>query len=292
MGYLRSLLNGFKINNFFDKPQLSKMFSFGLPVSLSGILFWGLEGVDKLMLKYYSTYEELGLYSVTLSVAAFAGVLTNIFTTVWVPVVYKWISENINLEKIDEVITHIIIGGTCLVSLTGLFSWILKYLLPESYSNIHYLLPLCMLWPIFYAISEASGVGIAVSRKTKFSLIVSVVSLGVNVGLNMLLIPSLGAKGAAISLAVSFWFFLVLRTEFSAKLWRGSNKRSLFFWSTLLLLTSIVYGVLGSTIGLFSHLLWLILLGLMVYSFPNYFLLYRNKALQFINKLLSLSAKK
>lgn len=274
----RKLIGELTQNNFFDTQKIRMMFRFGLPAAVSGMLFWGLEGVDKVMLRNYSSYEELGLYSVTLSVAAFAGVLTNIFTTVWVPIVYKWIAENADLGRIDTVISHIIVGGTALVSLTGIFSWLLNYILPGDYSNINYMLPVCMLSPIFYAISEASGIGIAVSRKTNYTLLVSIITLVVNVSLNILLIPKMGARGAAISLAASFWLFLILRTEFSSILWRKSKHKMLYMWTGILFVLSVLYALFGTQYPAVFHVLWILLILFLIYSFPQNFKFYLTNA--------------
>lgn len=269
-----------------DVQKIRIMFRFGLPAALSGMLFWGLEGVDKVMLRNYSNYEELGLYSITLSVAAFAGVLTNIFTTVWVPIVYRWVAENVDLDRIDTVISHIIVGGGVLVSFTGIFSWLLNYILPGDYAHINVMLPLCMLWPIFYAISEASGIGIAVTRKTNYTLLVSIITLLVNLVLNVVLIPKLGARGAAISLAASFWVFLILRTEFSSMLWRRSKNKVLYFWASLLFILSVLYAMLGVQYPSVFYVIWTLVLLFLVYSFSGNFKFYLANARIVIDKII------
>lgn len=53
---------------------------------------------------------------------------------------------------------------------------------------------LCLIaYPLLYTLSEATGVGISVTRKTVYSLYAPLIALGVNVSL--ILIPVYGASG-------------------------------------------------------------------------------------------------
>jgi O-antigen/teichoic acid export membrane protein len=58
-----------------------------------------------------------------------------------------------------------------------------------------------------------------VTRRTTFALITTVVALAVCVGLNLLLVPQIGAAGAAVASAISFWLLFVTKTESSARIW-------------------------------------------------------------------------
>ncbi|WP_337121408.1 polysaccharide biosynthesis C-terminal domain-containing protein, partial [Staphylococcus aureus] len=125
-----------------------------------------------------------------------------------------------------------------LVVLSGCFAWILMYLLDEkSYGTVQYLLSICILAPLLYTLSEVTGVGIQIVKKTKLSMYASIFALIINAMGNYFLIPILGAAGAAVSTAVSFLVFFILRTEFSNKVWRkrgyGKVYLVLFFLLTL-----------------------------------------------------------
>lgn len=224
---------------------LRRMLAFGIPTATSGLLFWGLEGVDKFMLRSLSSFSELGVYSISLSIAAMANVATSMFTTIWVPVVYRWVANNEDLSRIDQVTRHILAGTVFLIGTAGACTWMLEYALPEQHWRVQHLITACMLWPLFYALSETTGLGIAMTRSTQFGLLVAVLSLSVNVVLNLLLLPSLGGSGAAVSLAVAIWVFLALRTEVSHRIWRQVPRRSMYVWTLLALTLSVAHALLG-----------------------------------------------
>lgn len=253
----------------FNWIRIKPLLLFGLPLVIGGLASWGLNVMDRLFLRTLSTFSELGVYSVTMSIAAIATVFSGIFNTIWTPLVYKWIkAEEVDLSKIDEVSEHLLAAIYFIISISGLFSWILPYFLPKEYTSIQYLITPCLLAPFFYTLSETTSIGIAISRKTSYSMLASVGAMLFNALGNYLLVPSMGALGAAVSTAMAFWFFYVLRTELSCRIWRNIPRKK----SYLVISSLVVIVILNSTILLGSNIsiiIWIILLlvGLKLFSF-------------------------
>lgn len=223
--------------------QLKPLLVFGLPLVVGGLASWGLKVMDKFFLRSLSTFAELGVYSVTLSIAGVATIFAGIFNTIWAPMVYKWVKDGVDLKKVDEISEHLLAAIYFIVVLSGLFSWVLPYFLPKEYAAIQYLITLCLLGPLFYTLSETTAVGIAISRKTGFSMLASIGAMLINAIGNYLLVPTMGAKGAAISTAFSFWVFYILRTELSRKVWRKLPTTKTYSVITLLLFVVIFTAV-------------------------------------------------
>ena len=85
---------------------------------------------------------------------------------------------------------------------------------------------------MFYTLSEVTGIGIAISKKTKFSMLCSFIAMLFSVILNYFLVKDLGAKGAVISTATAFFIFLGMRTFISNIVWKKLH----FNFSTIFLL--------------------------------------------------------
>lgn len=223
-----------------EKGQLRQVLAFGLPLVVGGLAAWGLNVMDKLFLRAMSNYTELGIYSVAMSIAAVAAIISGIFNTIWSPMVFKWESENsVDLKKIDNISEIILVIIYFLIVLSGLFSWIIPYLLPKQYSIIQFLITTCLLGPLFYTLSETTAVGIALTRKTKLSMLASVGAMLVNLLGNYLLVPKYGAIGATASTAFAFWCFFILRTEFSKLVWRKIPVLKSYTVVTILMVSSI-----------------------------------------------------
>ena len=132
-----------------DFHNLKQMLSFGLPLIFGGVAYWALMAMDRIFLRNFSSFDELGIYSIASSVAAVAGIVSGIFTTIWAPTVFKWAAAGENLDKIDEVGEHVLAAVYFILCLGGIFSWIIPYLLPETYMEVQYLVVVCMIAPVF-----------------------------------------------------------------------------------------------------------------------------------------------
>lgn len=235
----REWLASFKYK--FNWVRFKPLLLFGLPLVIGGLASWGLNVMDRLFLRSLSTFSELGVYSVTMSIAAVATVFSGIFNTIWAPLVYKWIkTDNVDLSKIDEISEYLLAAIYFIIVLSGLFSWILPFFLPKEYAAIQYLITPCLLAPLFYTLSETTAVGIAIARKTSYSMFASIFAMLANAFGNYLLVPQMGALGAAVSTAISFWLFYILRTELSCKVWRNIPRTKAYVAVTLILVSTLL----------------------------------------------------
>ena len=248
--------------------DMKQLLAFGLPLVIGGLASWGLNVMDKLFLRSMSTFSELGVYSVTVSIAGVATIFAGIFNTIWSPMVYKWVSEGIDTKKVDEISEHVLAAVFFVIVLSGIFSWILPYLLPEKYAPIRYLITLCLIGPLLYTLSETTAVGVAISRKTVYSMLASIGAMLVNAVGNYLLVPKHGALGAAISTAIAFFVFYILRTEFSCLVWRKMPRFKSYF-NVLIVIVFSGFAGFNSELYIFFIPVWFCLLLYGFFVFRN-----------------------
>lgn len=225
--------------------QLAAMLGFGLPFVFGGLAFWLLQTADKILLRSVSSFHELGIYSVAVSVAASVGLLTTVFTTVWSPMVYRWISEGRDLSVINDVLKSALAVLALIVGVAGICSNTLSIFLPAVYVDVQYMVLPLMLGPLLYGLSEISAIGLGVSRKSIFSMIASALSAVFSMSISYSLIVRYDAVGASIGVAVSFWFFLVLRTELACVVWRQVKRAQMYVFSFSLVLIVSLYSFFG-----------------------------------------------
>lgn len=252
----------------FAWKRMKPLLLFGAPLVIAGLAAWGLNVMDRLFLRSLSTFSALGVYSVTTSLATAATVFASVFNTIWSPLVYKWLkTENINIHKVDEISEHLLSAIFFITILSGLCSWILPYLLPDEYEAVRYLITPCLMAPLLYTLSETTGIGITITRKTSYSMFASIGAMLINGVGNYLLIPYIDALGAAISTTLAFWFFYIFRTEFSRNVWREMPRKKPYLITFILILTVIIDSTLLRH-RLYSISLWLILgvLGFIIFK--------------------------
>ncbi|PMH39147.1 hypothetical protein BCU69_19175 [Vibrio cyclitrophicus] len=251
----------FRKNVVVNITKIIPLMKFGLPLIVGGFAFWGLTGFDRFLIKELSDFEQLGIYSLSVSFASVAIIFQSVFSTVWAPIIYRWSSEGLDVSKLDKITMNVVVIATILFSLVGCFSWVLSYILPQDYLLVMYIVLPCLLYPIFYTISETTGIGIAITKKTSFSMFSTLLSFIINIISNIALIPIYGAIGASISSAISFWFLLVFKTEFSSKIWNNRPRFYIYFVTFVMLLSSIAF----STVGRQFYTLFLIYFALLFF---------------------------
>lgn len=219
--------------------ELRKLLTFGCPLVVSGLAYWGLSATSTIALRAWSSLDELAVYSVANSFAGAAVVLQAIFSVVWAPTVYKWNAQGVDMRVVDKVAKQMLAAVCALFALCAGLAWVLDYVLPSHYLGVKNLL-LCMLMqPLLYTLSEVTGVGIGLERRTSLMISVTALALLVNVGMNYTLVPHMGAAGAGISNAIAFTIFFIAKTEVSARVWRNSPRAYLYL-SILILLVSAI----------------------------------------------------
>lgn len=250
-----------------DVAQLKKLLHFGIPLIGAGLAFWGLSATSTIALRSLSDFKELGIYSMSMIFAGAATIFQSIFATVWWPMVYKWVASGEDLSKIDAVTQHVLALVCLILVLTGMFSSVIDLLLPAEYVKVKYLIICSMVQPLLYTLSEATVVGINITRRTKYAFFATAAALLTNAMLSYWLVPTLGASGAAIANAVAFTVFFVARTEASVFVWRKFPRRKMYlfiFTGVALSVLSVLYAPLLSSYVGFA---WAMLIPVIYISF-------------------------
>lgn len=227
-------------------PLLKTALHYGAPLALGGLAYWGFTSIDRFLLKELAGLSELGVYSMAVSFGAVALIFQNIFSVIWAPMVFKWVKENTNLDKIGGITESMTDLITALICVVGICSPLVTWILPEKYAPVQFILLSSMLFPLLYTLTEVTGIGINVSRKTWLVTVFSTVALLANAALLYALVPVSGARGAAVSTAVSFWIFSVLKTEASVRLWLPLPRAKLYGTTLVCLSVCLVYTYCGS----------------------------------------------
>ncbi|MDK9358886.1 lipopolysaccharide biosynthesis protein [Lelliottia sp. V106_10] len=240
--------------------RLKDMLRFGLPLIPGGMAFWGASTIDRVFVRTYAGFDELAVFSVAISVAGVAGILQTVFTTVWTPVIYQRAEDADVAEIVSKITRWMTIAVVSMFCIVGLLSWTLRYILPSGYAATGHILASCLGFPLLLTLSEVTSVGIGLRRKTLYLLMASAVTLGVNIALNAALVPATGAGGAAVATSLSFWFFLVLRTEFSVRVWQKTPRFEAYIFMLLCVCAAAMSSLTGNKAeGLLTGI-WLMLL--------------------------------
>lgn len=244
--------------------EVRPLLVYGFPLAFSGLAYWGLTATSTFALRSWSTLDELAIYSITNSFAGAAVIFQSIFSTVWAPTVYKWAAQGINMKRVDDVARHALLIACLIFVGVGLFSWVVDYFLPPHYRVVKYLLACAVAPSLLYTLSEVTTIGISISRRTGWTIWITLAALLTNVLLSWWLVPRHGAAGAIMSNALAFFVFFVLRTETSAALWRKFPRTRLYLFLGLMVTLATTIVTIKNQLSPSYPLVWLIPLAVVV----------------------------
>jgi O-antigen/teichoic acid export membrane protein len=191
----------------FDLAISKRLLEYGHPFIFAGLAYWLFGSMDRWMLAWLSSVEEVGIYSVASRFASVVLFISTAFGQAWSPVAMK--------IRLDNTSTYRLIFGDILIVLccgmllasagVALFAYeIIWWLLPHQYISAALPTSVLCLGVAFQATIQVTAVGISIERRTHLFARLSWVAVGVNFLLNLLLIPRYGALGAAWATLASY----------------------------------------------------------------------------------------
>ena len=266
-----------------DKNLLKKLFKFGAPLIFSAIAMWTINYFDKVVLRYTSQFDQLALLSIALTLSYIATFFSSVFNTIWTPLAYKWHSSNVNMKIIKLIASDAMFFMLLIILLCISFSWIFPLLFPAFYADIQFLFVAAVFGPFLYTLSEITGIGIALKRKTSFYILISTASSILGILFALYLIPLYGAKGAALSVMTSSMCFFIRRTYISMNYLLKINGNVFSVSSIFMYITITVFLFFGELLPYYFFILIFAFTCLFSWlnsdKFINLFNVFRNKEL-------------
>ena len=212
----------FTISGDIEKKVSSKvLLSYSVPFVFASISNWVFNATGKIALQHYATYSDVGYYSAAANIVALITIFQTTFSTIWVPMAVEHYERNPSeknffVKSNDVVCVGMISLGMIVVLLKDVFGWVLG----GDYSPASFIFPCLVLHPVLFTISETTVYGINFYKKTYWHIVITVTSCIANILGNVVLVPLLGSKGAAISTGLSYIVFLFLRTFLSSRYYK------------------------------------------------------------------------
>lgn len=230
-----------------DKHILKTMFRFGVPFMFTGILFWVQNSIDKIALREFTDFTEIGIYAVGFKMVAVLMIFHKAFNDFWAPIAYRWYEEKVSIEKFNIVSNCVFVVMTLIGIIIILFKDLIIQIFPEEYSGASMLIPFLVFYPIMYTTSTVTAVGINFKRKTYHHIVVTLITASLNVCGNYILVPNYGALGAAISTGFSFIVYFWVRALISARLWERFDYLALIV-NNLILICFAIFALINVNI--------------------------------------------
>jgi|TARA_B110000908_G_C10260347_1_gene458751 O-antigen/teichoic acid export membrane protein len=197
-----------------DKNLMRQLLKFGHPFIYAGLAFWLFGAMDRWMLAAISSVEEVGLYSVAYRFSTVVLFVSAAFGQAWSPISMKVRSDYPGQYRSIYANVLLVLFSVMIIlsGVVALFAGeVLSFLMPSNYIGAAMPLAVLSLGVALQATQQVTAVGISLEKKTHLFARLSWISVLVNLVLNLLLIPTLGALGAAWATTLTF---LVLTSSY------------------------------------------------------------------------------
>ena len=200
-------------------PKIKEILGYGLPFIPASILYWLLSSMDKLALRSYTSFEEIGLYTAGQKIVIALSLMQVGFGMFWAPVAYEQY-ENKDSKIFFSRVAKTIAGGMFLVSFLSIACKdIIVLIFDNAYLPSAKIMPFMVFSPLALTVSQVTAMGINLKKRTYWHLFVTLISASVNFVGNLLLVPLYGAKGAAVSTGIAYIVFFYVGTFISRKVY-------------------------------------------------------------------------
>lgn len=224
------------------KTSKDKIIRYGFPLVFSMAITWIFQSIDRIAIKEFAGYAEVGLYSGAMTIIALLNAVQSTFTTFWTPVAFERYTNNPNDKEFFSYMNRTITIFMLFIAIGIIVCKdLIVLLLGPQYRDAVFVFPYLVFMPIMFTISETTVIGINFKSKSVYHINIAIISAITNLIGNIILVPKIGAIGAAISTGLSYIVFFVIRTYYSVKLYKVNYSLGKFAISIILVYVLATY---------------------------------------------------
>lgn len=198
----------------FKKALFIEMSKYALTLVPNSLLWWVTGAADKLMITFFISAAANGIYSVSTKLPTMMATLNFVLMQAWQ---YSAIKESDSQDRVEynNKMFRIYMSTLSLVCAGLLFinRPFMQVYVSDAFRGAWRYCPFLVVASLFSTLGEFVGTSYFVEKDMKGNLKSAAVGAATNVILNIILIPSLGVTGAAITTCVSYVVVLIFRLK-------------------------------------------------------------------------------
>lgn len=193
------------LNKGYSLKVMKRMLAFGLPLVPFAFGLTALGLADRYFLRYFTSLDEVGRYTVGYKLAAGLGVAIRAFQVAWPTVLFSAAERPDAGRLYSRLLTYLLfflgLAGL-VVSVFG--RELMALLVGPAFRSAYIVVPILVLAQIALGVFYVTAVGSNLTGKTHYQTMAVAIALVVFVSLSVLLVPALGMLGAAIATACGY----------------------------------------------------------------------------------------
>lgn len=200
----------------------SQMVRYGFPLVVGNLAAWILSLSDRYILEFFRGSQEVGIYSASYQISEHSiFLLASLFMLPQGPIGMN-IWEKEGVEKSREFVAkvtryYLIICFPAVVGLSILAKPAISVLTASTYYEGYRIVPLVALGGLFLGLQQRFHSGLTFHKRTHLIMLTIIASALLNLGLNLLLVPTYGYMAAAVTTLISYAFLLAAMVVISRR---------------------------------------------------------------------------
>lgn len=183
----------------FSRDRLKEMLWYGLPYIPGGFVISILLVTDRFVLQRFTDLTQVGLYALGYKFGLVIGAMvTDPFFLIWRPKMFEIAKRDDASEIYGRMLTYFLFLELFVaLGISAGVKDVIAIMADPKYHSAYQITPLIVLAYIMGGTYNHAQVGILVAKKTKYILYIQIVGAIAGIGLNLALVPFIGAWGAA-----------------------------------------------------------------------------------------------
>ena len=239
-----------------SKSKIKEMLKYSLPMMPTTVIWWITNVSDRFIVTAICGSGENGLYSAAYKIPTVIALVAGVFNEAWQ---ISAISESKDEKEVSDFFSAVFeryqailfLGCSILIPFTPLAT---RILLNESYFTAWTFMPVLLVATVFSSLVTFIGTIYTVKKRTTMSLITAAIGAGLNIVLNFAMIPSMGAQGAGIATAISYFTVFAIRAIHSKKFMPFDLKAWKLALNTLIVVVQIAFMVLNLPFNILAQI--------------------------------------
>jgi len=259
------------IGLYWEQAVIIRYLKFSLPLLPGMVGSWANNYVNRFVMLSYLTLAEIGLYTVAFRIASIFRLLEDAVKMAWGPFIYESLQKENHRELFKTVFNYAVMLVFSLVILLTLFAdEIFSIFATSAYDNAIDVMVILFLSLGLNALVQIVLIGPAITKKTHYSSILQLSSLGVNVTSLFILVPEYGLIGVPLSLLFSTLTLFILAWINTEKLYYIGYPKLMFILAFLAAATAVTMSIYADVELMYRAMVAVFVIGLTAYLTNQY----------------------
>ena len=245
----------------FDFEIIKSLLIYSAPLIPNQVMWWIMNASSRLFIIHFSGYAISGLYAVSSKIPSIINIFTTIFLQSWQISAIEELKSEDNSVFFSKITNNMFsLLSICISVILVVLKPLINIFVSANFYDSWKYVPFLLISLLFSSMSQLIGMSYIASMKTAGNFFTSVFGAIVNLVFNFILVPILGANGASIASAISFFIVFIIRLIDTRKFVKLQINKSKWSLNVLLIMLQIFLQFRGYLLPNFVILIFVLVI--------------------------------